>query len=144
MKKYKAGDLFTIPMKDGRWAIGQVICALQDRFDRVLSFGVLSIGEEPKLPEEDREYITFKDNGRHGHILFASATNMRRTWKVVGHLPLTEQKLAMQWFHVAGDLYHNDEWIRKLAIEEYPDYPVMSVAGNERVQIVLAGYEATS
>ncbi len=143
MNKYKAGDLFAIPMKDGRWAIGQVICALQDRFSQTFSFGVMRIGEESTPPEQDSEYITFQDNGRHGHILFASASNMRRKWKVIGHLPLTEEKLAMQWFHVAGDLYHNDDWVRKLEIEEYKDYPVMSVAGNERVQIVLAGYEGT-
>ena len=44
--KYKAGDIFVIPMHDHRFASCQVISALPDRFKKVFSFGVLSIQED--------------------------------------------------------------------------------------------------
>ncbi len=141
MNKYKAGDLFTIPMKDGRWAVGQVVCALYDRLSKAFSFGIVSIDDEPHIPSEDSEFITLDSYGRSVQLIFAASSNMRRNWKVVGHLPLTEQKQAMQWFHCGGQLYHNDEWIRVLLIEEYSKYPAMSVAGNELVQMMLTGYQ---
>lgn len=39
MKKHEAGDIFVIPMHDGRYAFCQVICALRVRFKKVISFG---------------------------------------------------------------------------------------------------------
>ncbi|MFD1885139.1 immunity 26/phosphotriesterase HocA family protein [Paenibacillus wenxiniae] len=144
MNKYKAGDLFTIPLKDSRWAVGQVVCALQDRLSKAFSFGVVSIADEPHVPDVDCEFITFDSDGKPVQLIFAASSNMRRNWKVVGHLPLTQSKQKMQWFHCGGQLYHNDEWIRVLPIEEYSKYPAMSVYGNELVQIRLTGYQPDS
>ncbi|WP_322905483.1 immunity 26/phosphotriesterase HocA family protein [Paenibacillus campi] len=109
MNNYQAGDLFTIPLYDGRWAIGQVVCALHDRFQQAFSFGVLSIGVERHIPEQAGEFIALDQQRAFPQLLFASSSNLRRKWKIIAHLPLTEQQQALQSFHVGGHLYHNDE-----------------------------------
>lgn len=70
---------------------------------------------------------------------FAATDNLRSgLWEIVGHIPLTTEKEALQEFQSAGHLYHGDEWVRNLTPDEYKHYNTMGVAGNELVQQYLA------
>ncbi|ANF97504.1 Imm26 family immunity protein [Paenibacillus bovis] len=142
-RKYGTGDIFIIPMYDGRLAICQIIYALRGSLRKALPFGVLHIGSEEQLPDgHDGEFLTFQNHRGTFQIIFGAASNINKgSWRVTGHLPLTPEKEAMQTFQSSTHLYHGDEYLGVLPQEEWHKYPVLSVAGNERVQQYLAQYE---
>lgn len=143
MKKHEAGDIFVIPMHDGSYAFCQVICALRGRFKKVFSFGVMGLVADKEIPNDISEWndslLTFVNSRGSMRVIFAATDNLRSgDWEIVGHIPLTTEKEALQEFQSAGHLYHGDEWIRNLTPAEYKLYNTMGVAGNELVQQYLA------
>lgn len=139
--RYRSGDVFVIPMTEGRSAICQVVCALRGRFKQAFSFGVLAVrsgGSEAPIGES--RYLPVDRNGRASVVLFASAENIADgTWKIVDHRELTPEQEELQYFAVSTHLYRGDEYVRALSVEEMKQYPVLQVAGDERVQQLLAG-----
>ncbi len=141
--RYRPGDLFVIPMTDGRTALCQVVCALRGRVKQAFSFGVLAVrsgGSEAPIGES--RYLPIDRAGRVSSILFASAENMADgTWEIVDHRDLTPEQEELQYFAVSTHLYRGDEYVRALSVEEMKRYPVLQVAGDERVQQLLAGLD---
>lgn len=137
-KKYSEGDIFIIPMQDGRFAVCQVVCALKGRFKKAFSFGVIRLGaDEPNV--EDGDFLSYRFGNRQSNVIFTSPENLRNgTWKIVGHIPLTPDKEELQVFQCAGHLYRGDEYIRNLSKDEYGKFNTLGAAGYELVQIHLS------
>jgi hypothetical protein len=140
-KKFSEGDLFLIPMRDGRCAVCQVICALKGRFKKAFSFGVIRLETgEPNL--EDGDFLYYQFGNRRSCVIFTSPANLRNgTWQIIGHIPLTPDKAEQQVFQCAGHLYRGDEYIRNLSLDEYSKYNTLGASGYELVQIHLMGME---
>ncbi|WP_339258775.1 immunity 26/phosphotriesterase HocA family protein [Paenibacillus sp. FSL R5-0713] len=134
-KSYNEGDIFLIPMKDGRFAVCQVVCALKGRFKKAFSFGVMSIQRDETVSLEDGEFLFYSFGKRRSNIIFTSPANIRNgSWRIVGNTPLTPEKEKLKVFQCAGHLYCGDEYIRNLPIEEYSQFNTLGVAGFELVQ----------
>ncbi len=142
--RYRSGDIFVIPLTDGRTAVCQVVCALRGRFKQAFSFGVLAVGSGEAHAELDDEphYLPINRGGRTSHVIFASAENLKDgTWKIVDYRDLTPEQEELQCFAVSTHLYRGDEYVRLLSLDEIKRYPVLQVAGDERVQQLLAGID---
>ncbi|AIW42056.1 MULTISPECIES: immunity 26/phosphotriesterase HocA family protein [Paenibacillus] len=139
--KHREGDIFVIPMHDGRFAVCQVICALYGRFKKAFSFGVLSIGQNQAYKGE-KTYLPFTNYRGRFEVIFTATQNMTKgVWPIIDQRPLSEEQQQLKYFNCAGHLYCGDEYIRNLELEEYNQYTVMGVAGYELVQRYLAQYE---
>ncbi|GIP22261.1 Imm26 family immunity protein [Paenibacillus sp. J22TS3] len=137
-KGYREGDIFIIPMQDGRFAVCQVVCALKGRFKRAFSFGVMRL-EMDDINVEDGDFIRYRFGSRQSSVIFTSPENLRNgTWKLVGNIPLTPDKEELKVFQCAGHLYRGDEYIRNLSQDEYGKFNTLSVAGYELVQMRLS------
>lgn len=141
--RHRPGDLFVIPMTDGRSAICQVVCALRGRFKQAFSFGVLAVRNDGlEAPLGESRYLPIERNGRASVVLFASAENITDgTWKIFDYRELTPEQEELQYFAVSTHLYRGDEYVRTLNVEEMKQYPMLQVAGDERVQQLLAGLD---
>ncbi|WP_247900716.1 immunity 26/phosphotriesterase HocA family protein [Paenibacillus pabuli] len=138
-KRYSEGDMFIIPMKDGRFAACQIICALKGRFKKAFSFGVIRIVSDETVSVEDGDFLHYSYGKRESNVIFASPAYLRDgTWKIVGNIPLTLEKEELRVFQCAGHLYCGDEYIRNLQIDEYSQFNTLGVAGFELVQIHLS------
>ncbi|WFR63104.1 immunity 26/phosphotriesterase HocA family protein [Paenibacillus amylolyticus] len=134
-KSYNEGDIFLIPMKDGRFAVCQVVCALKDRFKKAFSFGVMSIQRDETVSLEDGAFLVYSYGKRKSNVIFTSPKLLKDgTWNIVGNIPLTPAKKELQVFQCAGHLYCGDEYIRNLQIKEYSQFNTLGVAGFELVQ----------
>lgn len=141
-KSYNEGDVFLIPMKDGRFAVSQVVCAFKDRFKKAFSFGVMSIQRDETERLEDGDFLFYSYGNRRSNVIFTSPANIRNgMWKIVGNIPLTPEKEELRVFQCAGHLYCGDEYIRNLQVEEYSQFNTLGVAGYELVQIHLLEME---
>ncbi|WP_397346705.1 immunity 26/phosphotriesterase HocA family protein [Paenibacillus polymyxa] len=69
--KHREGDIFVIPLHDGRFAVCQVICALYGRFKKVFSFGVLSIGQNQAY-EGETTYLPFTNYRGRFEVIFTA------------------------------------------------------------------------
>lgn len=139
--KYKAGDIFVIPMHDGRYAICQVICALYDRFKQAFSFGVLAIQQDNNYHGEQKHLLFNNHRGEFSMIFTASKFIRNGTWTVIDYRPLSIEQEQLQYFSCSTHLYHNDDYVRLLEINELKNYPSLGVAGYELVQQYLAQYQ---
>ncbi|WP_127538323.1 immunity 26/phosphotriesterase HocA family protein [Paenibacillus illinoisensis] len=137
-KSYNEGDIFLIPMQDGRFAVCQIVCALRGRFKKAFSFGVMSIQRDETLSLEDREFLVYSYMQRKSRVIFTSPAFLRDgTWRIIGNLPLTPAKKELQVFQCAGSLYDGDEFIRMIPPAEYSLYITLGAAGFELVQNYL-------
>lgn len=96
-KSYNEGDVFLIPMHDGRFAVCQVICALRYRFKKAFSFGVMSIQRDETVSLEDGEFLVYSYGKRKSSVIFTSPKLLKDgTWSIVGNIPLTPAKKELQ------------------------------------------------
>ncbi|WJM09063.1 immunity 26/phosphotriesterase HocA family protein [Paenibacillus sp. PK1-4R] len=132
---YNEGDVFLIPMKDGRFAVCQVVCALKGRFKKAFSFGVMSIQRDETERLEDGDFLVCSFGQRKSNVIFTSPKLLKDgTWRIIGNIPLTPTKKELQVFQCSGEVYNGDEYIRMIPPDEYKQYISLSVAGFELVQ----------
>lgn len=139
-KNFSEGDIFMIPMQDGRFATCQVVCALKGRFKKAFSFGVIRFSSDLEdTSVEDGDFLSYRYGSRQSSVIFTSPANLRNgTWKLIGHIPLTPDKEELKVFECAGHLYRGDEYIRNLSQDEYGKFNTLGAAGYELVQIHLS------
>ncbi|MCG7378000.1 immunity 26/phosphotriesterase HocA family protein [Paenibacillus sp. ACRSA] len=134
-KSYSEGDIFLIPMHDGRVAVCQIVCALKGRFKKTFSFGVMSVQHDETVSLKDGEFLAYSFGERKSIVIFTSPAHLKDgTWRIIGNIPLTSAKKELQIFQCAGHLYNGDEYIRNLSPAEYSQYITLGVAGFELVQ----------
>ena len=142
--KLNAGDVFSIPMNDGRFAIAQVIWMPSGessaKFRNVFSFAVLSIQNNQEIPIAN-DYLVFNNYRGDFKVIFTSKEKiLDGEWVLLKRDELSNAHDNLRFFNNAGDLYFLDEHIRKLTVSEYKDYNIMAVAGYELVQQYLSQY----
>lgn len=137
--KYKEGDIFVIPMSNGKYALCQIVFAPEQKFKQTIGFCILSIQNTEEL-EDNCSLIplSFEKFGKEMKVIFTGNQNMSKgVWKIIGHADLTEEKKQLKIFNYAGGLYNGEEEIRRLSVDEYPNYTTMGVSGFELVDNVL-------
>lgn len=144
MKKNElnSGDVFCIPMNDGRYAIAQVIWMSSGKssakFRNIFSFAVLSIQNDKEIPITN-DYLVFNNYRGEFKEIFASKEKlMNGEWVLLKNDKLRDSHDDLRFFNNAGDLYFLGEHVRKLAVSEYKNYNIMSVAGYELIQQYLS------
>ena len=142
--KLNAGDVFSIPMNDGRFAIAQVIWMPSGessaKFRNVFSFAVLSIQNNQEIPIVN-DYLVFNNYRGDFKVIFTSKEKiLNGEWVLLKRDELSHAHNNLRFFNNAGDLYFLDEHVRKLTVSEYKDYNIMAVAGYELVQQYLSQY----
>ena len=142
--KLNAGDVFSIPMNDGRFAIAQVIWMPSGessaKFRNIFSFAVLSIQNNQEIPIVN-DYLVFNNYRGDFKVIFTSKEKIfNGEWVLLKRDELSNTHDKLRFFNNAGDLYFLDEHIRKLTVSEYKDYNIMAVAGYELVQQYLSQY----
>jgi len=138
------GDYFLIPMEDGRFAVSQVIWlgneSTEQRFKKVLAFGVLLVSGEKDIPES-RGYLSFNDHRGDFAVIFAAIDKLKTgEWPILQSGSITDSPLADFEFNMAGTLYRRGRPIRVLAIDEYQHYLLMGVSGYTLVERFLQQY----
>lgn len=137
--KYKEGDIFSIPLGDGGYSICQVIWAPQGDYKKVFSFCVLKRkSKDSKIDFDNRNALELSDNGDTIKTIFTSVKKISNgEWSIIGHDSLTDKNKELLIFEISGDLHQGDDFIRKLAINEYSNFASMSVFGFELVKNIL-------
>ncbi|KLG14472.1 hypothetical protein YA49_00275 [Enterobacter cloacae subsp. cloacae] len=137
--KYKEGDIFVIPMSNGKYALCQVVFAPKQKFKQAIGFCILSIQDTEEFEEKiSLTTLSFEKFGKEMKVIFTGNQNISKgIWKIVGHANLTEEKKQLKIFNYAGGLYDGEEEIRRLSVAEYPNYTTMGVSGFELVDNVL-------
>ncbi|KAA8995763.1 hypothetical protein FJU30_23735 [Affinibrenneria salicis] len=137
--KYKGGDIFSILLSNGKYAICQIIFSPKGKFKQIIAFCVLFI--------QDNEYfindgilnpMSVEEFGNTTKVIFTGNQKMSNgLWKIIGHADLSEEKKQLRIFNYAGGLYNGEEEIRRIHVAEYPNYTTMGVSGFELVDNIL-------
>ncbi|WP_311842761.1 immunity 26/phosphotriesterase HocA family protein [Enterobacter bugandensis] len=137
--KYKEGDIFVIPMSNGKYALCQVVFAPKQKFKQVLGFCILTIQDTEEFKvNSSLTPLSLEKFGKEMKVLFIGNQNISKgIWKIIGYADLTEEKKQLKIFNYAGGLYDGEEEIRRLSVAEYPNYTTMGVSGFELVDNVL-------
>jgi hypothetical protein len=135
--KYKEGDIFVIPMSNGKYALCQIVFAPKQKFKQAIGFCILSI-QNTKVRERSLTPLSFEKFGKEMKVIFTGNQNITKgLWKIIANADLTEDKKQLKIFNYAGGLYDGEEEIRRLSVAEYPNYTTMGISGFELVDNVL-------
>ncbi|MEH4623386.1 immunity 26/phosphotriesterase HocA family protein [Phytobacter diazotrophicus] len=137
--KYKEGDIFVIPMSNGKYALCQIVFAPKQKFKQAIGFCILSIQNTKKVRDSGAlTPLSFEKFGKEMKVIFTGNQNITKgLWKIIANADLTEDKKQLKIFNYAGGLYDGEEEIRWLSVAEYPNYTTMGVSGFELVDNVL-------
>ncbi|QOV70683.1 immunity 26/phosphotriesterase HocA family protein [Citrobacter sp. BDA59-3] len=137
--KYKEGDIFVIPISNGKYALCQIVFAPKQKFKQAIGFCILSIQNTDEFKDSGAlTPLSFEKFGKGMKVIFTGNQNITKgLWKIIGHADLTEDKKQLKIFNYAGGLYDGEEEIRRLSVAEYPNYTTMGVSGFELVDNVL-------
>lgn len=137
--KYKEGDIFVIPLSNGKYAICQIIFAPKGMFKKVISFCTLSIQDDEKFNNDGFLTPIFVDVfGKKTQVIFTGNQNIRDgEWKIIGSVNLTEDKKKLKIFNYAGGVYNGEVEIKRIPVSEYHNYTAMGVLGFELVDNIL-------
>ncbi|BBE78292.1 MULTISPECIES: immunity 26/phosphotriesterase HocA family protein [Phytobacter] len=137
--KYKEGDIFVIPMSNGKYALCQIVFAPKQKFKQAIGFCILSIQNTKKVRDSGAlTPLSFEKFGKEMKVIFTGNQNITKgLWKIIANADLTEDKKQLKIFNYAGGLYDGEEEIRRLSVAEYPNYTTMGVSGFELVDNVL-------
>lgn len=138
-KKYTSGDIFTIPLENGKYAICQIIWAPTGDYKNVFSFCTLETGNHsPSRETDETSPLLLNDDERTVEVIFSGTKNITSgKWAVIGHEDLSGRSKKLMTFNIAGSLHEGDTFIRKLTPNEYTIHPSMSVFGFELIQDIL-------
>jgi len=137
--KYKEGDIFVIPMSNGKYALCQIVFAPKQKFKQAIGFCILSIQNTKKVRDSGAlTPLSFEKFGKEMKVIFTGNQNITKgLWKIIANADLTEDKKQLKIFNYAGGLYDGEEEIRRLSVAEYPNYTTMGISGFELVDNVL-------
>ncbi|HFT0376201.1 TPA: Imm26 family immunity protein [Enterobacter mori] len=137
--KYKEGDIFAIPLSNGKYAICHIVFAPGKKFKQAIGFCILSIQHTEELMDSGSlTPFIFEKFGKEMKVIFTGNQNISKGfWKIIGYADLTEEKKQLKIFNYAGGLYNGEDEIRRLTVAEYPNYTTMGVSGFELVDNIL-------
>jgi hypothetical protein len=137
--KYNEGDIFVIPIKNGKYAICQVVFVFKGKFKNVLPFCVISIqnNEEFNVQDHNMNAITLDIYGHEKtRVLFTGTQAISDgSWKIIGHTGLGDDKEELKTFSSGCWVYKGDEDLNiNFHDADYSKYTTMSVGGFEAIQ----------
>ncbi|MCI2245717.1 immunity 26/phosphotriesterase HocA family protein [Xanthomonas sp. PPL568] len=138
--KYRAGDVFAIPLDTGTYALCQVLWAPQGDYRKVIGFCVLERqASAPTLGPSPARPLPVRDGDKDLRLLFTGTQKLKNgEWQLIGHAPLPHDARELLTFHIAGELHEGDTFVRMLSVDEYTRYPSMPVLGFELVHRLLS------
>ncbi|WP_322047671.1 Imm26 family immunity protein [Paraburkholderia sp. J67] len=138
---YKEGDVFLIPLNDGRYAACQVIFSSQGKFKKIFSFYVASIQETRDFDVgsvEKFDPVVLKKFGKNVRIIFSgNQMILNGDWPIIGSIDLSGEKNEMKIFNYAGGLFNGDDEIGRILVSDYSKYTTMEVCGFDLIQKIL-------
>ncbi|WP_313318764.1 Imm26 family immunity protein [Pseudomonas sp.] len=144
VESMQAGDFFSIPMEDGRFAIGQIIWlgidSKEQKFKKIFAFAVLSVGTD-EIVSEGEEYLVFKDHRGDFRVMFTAVDKLKTgEWPIIKRGVVSDPSLKDLEFNMAGTLYRRGVPVRVLAIDEYQNHMLMGVSGFALIERFLQQY----
>ncbi|MFP8461890.1 Imm26 family immunity protein [Enterobacter hormaechei] len=96
--KYKEGDIFVIPMSNGKYALCQVIFDPKKKFKQVIGFCILSIQDTEEFEEKSSlTPLSFEKFGKEMKVIFTGNQNISKgIWKIIDYANLTEEKKTVK------------------------------------------------
>lgn len=140
----KAGDYFTVPLSDGRFALCQGIWngvnSDKKKFKNIFAFCVLSVSDD-KLPSDNGSYLEFEYNKKKFKVIFSALEKISSgEWQVVGSGLLEKREFKDFYFNMAGTLYCNGDPVGVLPLDEYQRYITLAVSGYALIDKFLMQY----
>ncbi|UYC12222.1 immunity 26/phosphotriesterase HocA family protein [Xanthomonas sp. CFBP 8445] len=102
--KYRAGDVFAIPLDTGTYALCQVLWVPQGDYRKVIGFCVLERqASAPTLGPSPARPLPVRDGDKDLRLLFTGTQKLKRgDWQLIGHAPLPHDARELLTFHIAG------------------------------------------
>ncbi|MDX5631166.1 MULTISPECIES: Imm26 family immunity protein [unclassified Brenneria] len=137
--KYREGDIFSIPLSNGKYAICQIIFSPKGKFKQVIAFCLLFIQDDEEFNNDGLlNPMSIEKFGKATKVIFTGNQKINNgLWKIIGYADLSEEKKKLRIFNYAGGLYNGEEEIRRIPVSEYPNYTTMGVSGFELVDNLL-------
>ncbi|WP_144936171.1 hypothetical protein [Pseudomonas alabamensis] len=139
--RFCQGDYFAIPMKDGRFAVAQILWlgtdSIGNKFRKIFAFAVKSVSNDFRV-YEDKEYLRFKDWNGEFSVVFTSVESLvSGGWPRLQGGAISDEKYKALEFNMAGTLYRKGFPVRILDINDYKDHLLMGVSGYALVENYL-------
>lgn len=131
--RFCQGDYFAIPVKDGRFAVAQILWLGTDgigkKFRNIFAFAVKSVSNDFRV-YEGKEYLRFKDYNGEFSVIFTSVESLvSGDWPRLQSGTISDEKYKALEFNMAGTLYRKGFPVRALDISGYKDHLLMGVSG---------------
>lgn len=136
---YNEGDIFVIPMRNGKFAICQIVFSPNEKFQEIIGFCVLFIQNDKEFRNDGKLIpLALIDMGNEIKVMFSGKQDLNKgLWEIIDHVDLNEDKEKLKTFNFAGGLYHGEEEISRIPVSEYQNYTSMEVFGFEVIDNVL-------
>ena len=92
--KYKEGDIFVIPLSNGKYAICHIVFVPSKKFKQAIGFCILSLQNTEELMDSGAlTPLIFEKFGKEMKVIFTGNQNISKgVWKIIGYADLTEEK----------------------------------------------------
>jgi hypothetical protein len=127
--KSREGDIFTIPLEDGREALCRILYA-SSYFKDVVLIGCYGVCSD-KFSATEQVSVSPKA------MMY---TRWSKTWPVIGHEPTTSHEGILSRRIVAGDVWEGDEHMGQATEIELASLSKMEVYGHRILVRQLAKY----
>ena len=146
--KIQSGDIFAVPLADGRFGIAQVVFSHYSS----LVMGVLAVRQDPTLPENTHYLLPMNWAEKMRQPVLFTGNHLLKdgTWPVIGHRPLVEAARQHFYFVVANTLHRYPDCmppkhsVRKISHEERGNWNTQYICSVYGIADFLAtgGYDA--
>ena len=146
--KIQSGDIFAVPLSDGRFGIAQVVFSHYSR----LMMGVLAIRQDQTIPE-NLPYLlpmNWAEKMRQPVLFTGNHLLKDGTWPIIGHRPLDDAAKRNFYFVIANTLYRYPDCmppqhsVRLISLVEHGNWNRQYIASVYDIADFLAtgGYDA--
>ncbi|WCE05979.1 Imm26 family immunity protein [Pseudoxanthomonas sp. JBR18] len=125
----REGDIFTIPLEDGRKALCRVLFA-SSYFKDVVLIGCYGVRSDDLSTSEQAS------TGPKAMVY----TGWSKAWTIIGHEPMASHEGTLSRRIVAGDVWEGDKLMGKATEAELASLPKMQVHGHRILVRHLAKY----
>ena len=139
--KVNLGDIILIPLSNGWKAAAKIVFIPVGDFKKVISFIVLDFSQDEQITLErlrDKPALPLIGFIDILYQIFTAKDYIgNKEWPILFNIPLTEDENKYQIYEVAGSLYNNEIFIRKLSLNESIDYTSLDGFGFGAVDKLL-------
>ena len=123
MGKIEPGNVFAIPLEDGRWAIGKVLfCSQRYKHAILVALDALLFSELPTSVDLEKNFDAID--------LWTSSVSAAHYWNMIGTAELPEDHLERTRRIVGGAVWVADTFVHEASHQEMQQLPKMLAYGN--------------